>query len=107
MGHQIDRLGGAPDENNLAARARIDEANQPVPCAFVQRRGLLAQGMNAAMDVGVVVTFVVIHCVDDTLGPLGRGAIVQIGQWLAVHHASQYRELAARGIDVEGTISVG
>src|SRR5580692_3722141 len=60
--------------------------------------------MHAAVNVGVMMPFVVIHCVDDGLRPLRRGAVVQIDQWLAVHQPRENRELGARGLDVEGAV---
>ena len=100
---QIDRLGGAAHEDDFVARARVDEALHAIARALVHRRGFLAQGMHAAMDVGMVMAFVIVHRIDDALGALRRGAIVQIGQGLAVDHARQDREMPPRGLDVEAS----
>ncbi len=77
---EIDRLGGAAHENDLGARARIDEARHAVARGLVHRGRFLAQGMNAAMNVGVVTAFVVVDGLDDRLRALRGGAVVQIGQ---------------------------
>ena len=74
---------------------------------LVHRGGFLAQGMNAAMNIGVVMAFVVIDGLDDALCALRRGAVVQVGQRLAVHHARQNRELPARGLDIEDPVRMG
>ena len=91
--HQVDRLGGAAHENDFVARARVDEALQAITRTLVHRRGFLAQGVNAAMNVGVVMPLVIVHRVDHALRALGGGAIVQISQRLAMDQAGQDREL--------------
>ena len=99
---QIDRFGRAAHEDDLVARARIDEPHQPVARPLIQRRRLLAQGMHAAMNVGVVMAFVVIDRIDDRIRTLRGGAVVQVSERFAVHHAGQHRKFAAHGQHVEG-----
>src|ERR1700676_3041808 len=98
---EIDGFGGAAHENDLVPRPRVDEFDQPVARALVKSSRLLAQGMDAAMYVGVMVTFVVIDGVNHGGRTLCRGAVVQIGQRLAAHHARQYRKLPPHGVHVE------
>jgi len=57
--------------------------------------------VNAAVYVGVVTALVVIDGLDHRDRTLRRGAVVQIGQRLAAHHAPQHGELPAQGVDVE------
>src|ERR1700722_9332382 len=65
--------------------------------------------MHAAVNVGVVVAFVVVDSVDHGGGALSGRAVVQIGQRLAAHHARQDRKLAPHGVHVEsgGSFSEG
>ena len=51
---QIDGLGRAAHEHDLARRTGVDEARDALACALIQRRRFLAQRMHAAMDVGVM-----------------------------------------------------
>ena len=53
VGDQVDGLGGAAHEDDLARRARIDEAAHGLARALVGLGGPLAQGVHAAMHVGV------------------------------------------------------
>ena len=105
--HQVDRFGGSAQEDDFVARARVDEARQAISRALVQGRGFLAQGVHAAMNIGVVMPFVVIHCIDHALRALRRGAVVQVGQRLAMNHAAQDRKLPPSGLDIEDPVGFG
>ena len=61
LGDQVDGLGGAAHEDDLARRARVDEAPHRLARALEGRRGLLAQRVHAAMHVGVQVRLVVLR----------------------------------------------
>ena len=63
--------------------------------------------MHAAMDIGVVPALVVVHRVDHACRALRRGAVVQVSQRPAAHHARQDGKFAAHGLDVEGAVVVG
>ena len=58
--------------------------------------------MQAAMDVGVFLTVGVLDGIEHHLRLLGRGAIVEIDQRLAVDFPRQDREVAADRLDVIG-----
>jgi hypothetical protein len=57
--------------------------------------------MDASMDVGVMMAFVVVDRIDDEVRTLARGAIVEIHQGLAVDDARKDREVAPHGVYVE------
>ena len=57
---QVDRLGSAAHEDDLARRARIDEAPHALARALEGGRRRLAQRVHAAMHVGVRVRLVVL-----------------------------------------------
>ena len=98
---QIDGLGRAAHEHDLARRAGVDEARDALACALVQCRRFLAQRMHAAMDVGVMHPLVFVHRRDDAARALRGGAVVEISERLAVHRAAENREFTAYGCDVE------
>ena len=72
---------------NFAARARA--ASNAV-------RGAVAQFMDAAMDIGVVVLVVMHERVNDRARLLGGGGVVEIDQRLAVDFLVQNREIRAK-----------
>jgi len=57
--------------------------------------------MNAAMDIGVMMAFVVVHRIDDEARTLPLGAIVEVRQGPAVDDAGEHREVAPHGVHVE------
>jgi hypothetical protein len=58
LGDEVDRLGGAADEDDLAGVGGVDEAADGFARRFVGFRRADAQGVHAAVDVGVVVLVV-------------------------------------------------
>src|SRR4029453_3603702 len=59
--HQVDALGGAPGEDDLLAARRPDEGAHRVAGRLVALGGLLAQGVQGAVHVGVAPLGVVLH----------------------------------------------
>jgi len=53
VGDQVDRLGGVPGEDRRVRRA-ADEAGDARPRIFEQRGCLLGEGVDAAVNVGVL-----------------------------------------------------
>ena len=60
--------------------------------------------MHTAMDIGVIMTHKMRHCLNDRVGFLGAGGTVQIDKRLAMHHLAQGRKIippaASCGYDV-------
>jgi hypothetical protein len=99
---QIDGLGRAAHEHDLARRTGVDEARDALACALVQRRRFLAERVHTAMDVGMMHPLVFVHGRDDAAWALRGGAAVEISERFAVHRAGENREFAPYGGDVEG-----
>jgi hypothetical protein len=59
--HQVDGLGGAAREDDLACRRRIHEGADSFARAFEQPGGFLAELVHAPMHIGVVHPFVFVH----------------------------------------------
>ena len=101
-GDEVDALGGAARENDFLGAAGVDEFGGARPGGFVTGRGAIAQFMDAAMDVGIVV-FVIMHQrVNHRARFLRRGGVVEINQRLAVDLLVEDREILAQFCPVNG-----
>ena len=83
-GDEIDALGRSARENNFVGIPGIDEFGRPCSRRFKRRRGAIAQFMDAAMDVGVVVLVVMNERVDHRSWFLRGRRVVEIDQRLAM-----------------------
>ena len=100
-GDEVDRLGPALGEDDLPF-AGVEEARDRPAGRLIGVGGLVGQGMQAAVDVGVGMLHRPGHRLDHRPRLLGAGGAVQIDQRLAVHLARKDRELGADLFDVEG-----
>jgi hypothetical protein len=98
---QIDALGGAAREDDLARRAGIDEAAHTLARTLERGRRRLAQGMHAAVHVGVRVHLVVVHRADHLQRALRGGGAVQVHQGMPVHAGAEDGKVAPHALDVE------
>ncbi len=99
VGHQVEPLGGVLGEDDLAGGVGgPDEAAHRVPGRLEPPGGLLGDGVDPAVHVGVGGLVVLAHGVEHLDGALGRGGRVQIGDGMSVHLPGQQGEvLAERG----------
>ncbi|MCY1203121.1 hypothetical protein D9M72_146200 [compost metagenome] len=91
--HQVDRLGGAAHEHDFFAPGGVDQVSHCVARGLIGICGALAQGMHAAVDIGVERGIVMRFGIDHALRLLGGGGVVQIDQRLAVDGLAQDREI--------------
>ena len=99
---EVDRLGRAPDEDDLLRLARSEQRGDLAPGALVRVGGPRRQRVRAAVDVGVVVLVEVAERVDHRLRLLGGRCVVEPDQTLAVDL------LLERGkVTAETTVVVG
>ena len=96
VGDQVDALGDAADEDDLAPVGGIEEALDLDAGLFVMAGGTLAQLMHAAMDVGIIRLVELVHGVENALRLLGGGGVIEIDQRFAVDALVQHGELQAR-----------
>ena len=101
LGHQIDGLGRAPHEDDLAQVRRVQELLNFLASVLIRASGALAEEMHAAMDIGVVFGVAAHHRVDDGLRLLRGRRVVEIDERLAVYFLAQDREVAPHLLDVE------
>src|SRR5438094_144244 len=101
LGHQVDALGGAADEDPLARIGSVEELLDPGAGSLEVARGPLTQQVNAAVDVGVVGLVVAAQRLQDGARLLRGGGVVQVDQGLAVDLLLQDREVCADAVHVE------
>ena len=82
-------------------RACVDEAADRLARTFIGVGGALAQRVDAAVDVGVVVLVVVVDGLDHRARALARSGAVQVHERLAVDLLIEDRKVAADAGDVE------
>jgi hypothetical protein len=99
--HEVDRLGRAAHEHDLARRPRPQEAAHFLTRTLEQVGCLLRQRVHAAMHVGMMALGVVAFRLDHGPRALAGGAVVQVDQRLAVHAALQDREVGANALHVQ------
>ena len=99
--HQVDRLGGAAREDDLADRAGVDEAADALAGGLERVRGPLRKGVHAAVHVRVHLLGVAPFGVDHRPRTLGGRAVVEVHQRPAVDPLAEDREIGAEAADVE------
>src|SRR5262249_15937927 len=97
---EIDTFSGAAHEDALAHVARVDEALHFLTRAFVCSGCFLAQVMNAAMNIGVLLFEIDATAIDDDLWHLRRSGVVEINQRLAVYGLLQHGKVSANALNV-------
>ena len=102
LGHQVDGLGGAAGPDDLADGCSAQEAADLLPGGLEVIRRLLAEGADAAVDVGVLLPLVLGHALDDREGHLPAHGAVEVDHGLAVEDAGEQGKVLADGGDVEG-----
>ena len=80
IGDEVDRLGGVAGEDQLVAVGRVDEPGDAHTRRLVGRGRLLADRVDPAVDVGVVLAVVVGDGIDDDAGLLARRRRVEVDQ---------------------------
>ena len=95
-GDEIDAFGGAAREDDFVGAAGVEEFRGAGAGGFEGGGGAIAQFVDAAMDVGVVVLVVMTQRVDDGARFLRCGGVVEIDQRLAVDLLVENREIRAQ-----------
>ena len=95
-GDEIDAFGRAAREDDFVGAFGVDEFCGAGAGGFKRVRRAVAQFMDAAMDVGVVVLVIMHQRVNHRAGLLRRGGVVEINQRLAVDLLVQDRKIRAQ-----------
>ncbi len=93
---EIDAFGRAARENDFVGAFGIDEFRGAGARGFKRVRGAIAQFVDAAMDVGVVVLVIMHERVNHRARFLRRGGVVEINQRLAVDFLIQDRKILSQ-----------
>src|SRR5207249_3086382 len=88
-------------EDDLAQARGVDELLHLEPGALVSLRGPLAQHVDAAMHVGVVVLVVVPQLVQDGARLLRGGGVIEIDEPFSVDRLAEDRKLLAQPFDLQ------
>ena len=91
---EVDRLGRVAGEDDLVAVRSVDEPRDLRPRLLVLGRRLLADRVDPAMDVGVVLAVVVRDGVDDDAWLLARRRGVEVDERVPVDLLLEDREVA-------------
>ena len=94
VGDEVDRLGRVAGEDQLVAVGGIDEPGDADTRGLVGGGRPLADRVDAAMDVGVVLAVVVGDGVDDDVRLLARRRRVEVDQAMTVDLLVEDREVA-------------
>ena len=95
-GDEVDALGGAAGEDDFFGAAGVDEFGGAGAGRFERGGGAVAQFVDAAMDIGVVVLVVMAQGVEHRARLLRGGGVVEIDQRLAVNLLVEDREIGAQ-----------
>ena len=99
---QVYPFGGAPNENDLASRACVDEAPDALPRSLVSLGCGLAESVHTPVNVRVRVGLVVFNRSQYAQRSLRRGGAIKIDERPAIDGALQDREVLTHAFDVEG-----
>ena len=99
--HEVDRLGGVAREDDLVRVRRADEPRDLGARLLVGRCRSLADLVDPAMDVGVVLAVELVDRVDDDLRLLARGRRVEVDERLAVDLRAQDREVGPQRVRID------
>ena len=94
---EIDALGGAAREDDFVRAAGVDELGGARPRGLEGGGGAIAQFVNAAMDIGVVVLVVMAQGIEHRARLLRGGGVVEVDQGLAVHLLIEDRKVGPDG----------
>ena len=99
--HQIQSFGGVAHEDDLFGVFGADEPADPLARALVRVSGFDAQGVHAAVHVGIGGGVEVNKRVDHLTGFLGGGGVVEIDQRPTIDQPLQDREIGADALDID------
>jgi hypothetical protein len=101
---QVDGFGGATGKNDLAFGWSVDKLRQLSASSLIQICRFLAQRVNPAVNICVVLTIKIIDCVNHCERPLRRSRSIEIDQRFATHLPLQDRKIPADAVDIESRL---
>ena len=101
VGDQVQSLRRAAGEDHFAVRRRVDVSAHLLPRALVAGRGVLGEGVDAAVHIRVRVLVELAHRVEHLPGLLGGRGRVEIRDGLAVHELVEDGEIGAQLLRIQ------
>ena len=105
-GHEIDGFRGAARENDFIRAACVDELRGADAGAFIGRCRAIAQLMNPAVDVAMVVLVIMADRIDDRPRFLAAGCAIQVNQRPAVNILVENGKIRPQSRPIDGQASV-
>ena len=99
--HQVDGFSCAADKDDFVGAGSLDKAAHRLPRLIVRLGGAHAEGVHAAMDVGVVVLVITHQGVDHRARLLRSGCAIQIDQLVAVDLLIKDGEIALDAFNIQ------
>jgi len=99
--NEVDRFSGSAREDDLARQRSVDEPANRLAGIFVGAGRFLAQLMQPAMNVGVLLAVEPGQAIDHCLRLVGGGGVIEVDQRAAVDLAPQDWKIATDRGDIE------
>src|ERR1044072_5540741 len=96
MRNEVDAFGGAACENNFVRRICTDMFFDCRARIFISSRSFLAEVMNAAMNVCVVVGIIINNGINDGFWLLCGSAVVEIDEGFSVYCTGKYWKISTK-----------
>ena len=94
LGHEVDAFGCAAREDDFVRRSSMDELSGALPCGLEGRSRAVAELVDTAMHVRIVVLVVMAQSIQHAEGLLTRSRIVQIDQGMSVDFLIENRKVS-------------
>jgi hypothetical protein len=95
IGQEIDAFGGAASENDFITAGRVDEFRGAMAGGFEGGSGAVAQFVNAAVNVGIVLLVVIAQRIENGPRFLRGGGVIEVDQRIPVDLLVQNRKILA------------
>jgi hypothetical protein len=92
-GYQTDGIGCAFGEDDFVCMNRIQMLADGFTRLFIGYRDFLAECVYATVNIAVLKTVIMAHCINYSLGLLCGGSIVEIYKRFAMHSPREDREI--------------
>src|SRR5688572_18657798 len=101
IGYQVDTLGRIPGKDDFPPTSSIDKAADLLSSRLISGRSLFADLINPSMDIGMILSIIGVHGLDDRQRFLRTGGAIEINKRLTVDLLVQNREILANRFYVE------
>src|SRR5262245_28224081 len=100
IGHEVDAFGGAASEDDFLGGAGIDEFRRAFARGFVGAGGPIAQLMDAAVNIGIVVLVVADDGIEDWPRLLAARRAIEVDQRVPIDLLVEDREILPQPLPI-------